>query len=155
MPGPWEGKTRTRRMRCSNYSRNTTQDSSCLRDEELGRAAINCHCAVDSLWRKVATCDTQEKASSPTEHGLNWRSSPLNLDPSRRNALRDCGEVEDLFHAIEIPETSEEQDHDTWNEGLSDSERALPTLFQCCRSWERSRRRDDCFSRDARRRILV
>ena len=41
-----------------------------------------------------------------------------------------------LFHAIEIPETSEEQDHDTWNEGLSDRERALPTiLFQCCGSW--------------------
>ena len=30
---------------------------------------------------KVATCDTQERASSPTEHGLNWWSSPLNLDP--------------------------------------------------------------------------
>ena len=27
--------------------------------------------------------------------------------------------MEDLFHAIEIPETSQEQDHKMWNEGLN------------------------------------
>ena len=27
--------------------------------------------------------------------------------------------MEDLFHAVEITETSEEQDHNMWNEGLN------------------------------------
>ena len=42
----------------------------CLRDEELGRAAISCHYAVDCLWGKVAMCGPQERVSTPTEHGL-------------------------------------------------------------------------------------
>ena len=54
-----------------------------------------------------------------TEHGLNWRNNPPNLDPNRQNALHACWAEGDPFHEIEIPETSEEQDHNMWNEGLN------------------------------------
>ena len=57
----------------------------------------------------------------PTEqHRLKWWSTPFNLASTRQNFFFfDCWEVGDLFYKVEVPETSEEQDHNMWNEGLN------------------------------------
>ena len=62
------------------------------------------------LWGKVAICGPQEKIPRP----LNTASTG---DITR--SMWACWEKRDRFHEMEIPETSEEQDHNMWNVGLN------------------------------------